>query len=71
MTEDQFMSVLRGILNLVGGSLVSSGIISGGNLTTIVGIVLGIAMLAWGAFVHTDASTIKASEAVIAKKADL
>ena len=67
MTSDQFMSLVRGVLNLGGGVLVSQGIVSSNNMVTIAGVVTGVAGLAWGAFVHAPTQIVKAADTVKAK----
>jgi hypothetical protein len=71
ITGDQFLSIIRGFLNIGGGVLVTHGVVSGGSMTTISGIVLNIASLAWGAFVHSDPQVMKAAEIVQDRRPDL
>ena len=67
-TSDQFLSSMRGILNLGGGALVTSGVMTSSTMATISGIVLNVAGLAWGAFVHTDHQTVKAAQIIQDKR---
>lgn len=71
ITSDQFLSIIRGFINLGGGALVAQGVVSGGTMTTISGIVLNVASLAWGMFVHTDSQTVKAAQVVQDKRPTL
>jgi hypothetical protein len=64
MIPDQYLTLLRGFLNIGTGALVTSGVISSSNSVTIVGIVMGIAPLAWGLFVHSPTQIVKAAEVV-------
>jgi hypothetical protein len=71
LTIDQFLSLTRGLLNLGGGALVATGVMSGGTMATVSGIVLNVAGLAWGTFVHSDQQTVKAAQVVEYKNTGL
>lgn len=71
ITSDQFLSIIRGFLNLGGGVLVSQGVVDGGTMTTVSGVALSVASLAWGAFVHSDHQTVKAAQVVQDKRPTL
>lgn len=64
MIPDQFLSLIRGFLNIATGTLVTSGVLTSSNAMTISGIIMGIAPLVWGFFVHSPTQTIKAAEIV-------
>ena len=68
ITSDQFLSIMRGLLNLGGGALVTSGVITSSTMATVSGIALNVAGLAWGAFVHTDSQTVKAAQIIQDKR---
>jgi len=64
ITSDQYLSLVRGALNIGGGILVTKGVLSGGDLGTIAGIIMPLASLVWGWVVHDPVN-------VVAKAADL
>ena len=57
-TSDQFLSLVRGVLNIGGGMLVTKGVIGGADMTTIAGVVLPLASLIWGWTVHDPVAVV-------------
>ena len=67
LTKEQFQSIIRTVMNVAGGALVTSGTLSSSNLETITGIALPLAMAVWGLFVHTPENTLRRADAIKAK----
>jgi len=59
---------MRGLLNLGGGALVTSGVITSSTMATMSGIALNVAGSAWVSFVHTDSQTVKAAQIIQDKR---
>lgn len=62
ITSEQYMTLVRAMLNLGGGALVTSGAISGSGLETASGIIIPLASMLWGWFVHSPHETITRAE---------
>lgn len=64
ITFDQYMNVVRALMNMAGGAAVTAGLISGSAEGTIIGLLPNVAAIAWGIFVHTPAQVVKAADIV-------
>ncbi len=58
MNSDQFMSIVRDALQIIGTFLTTYGLITGAQWQPIAGGLLMIAPVAWGIYTHTQANTI-------------
>lgn len=67
ITSEQYMTIVRAILNLGGGALVTSGAISGSGLETASGIIIPLASVIWGLFVHSPKATVERANEIKAK----
>lgn len=67
ITEQQYMTLVRALLNLGGGALVTSGAISGSGLETVSGLIIPLATMLWGFFVHSPQETVKRADQFKAK----
>ena len=67
ITIEQYMSIVRAILNVAGGALVTSGVTSDSTIASITGIVLPLASMAWGWFVHSPIQVVKQAEVIVQK----
>jgi hypothetical protein len=50
MKNNPFLGVLRHLLTFGGGYLVSNGVVSAGELETIIGAVIGLGGVAWSIY---------------------
>ena len=67
ITSDQFLSLVRGALNIGGGVLVTKGVVNGSDMATIAGMVLPFASLVWGWFVHDPVAVVAKADELKAK----
>jgi len=64
ITSDQYLSLVRGAMNLIGGALVTSGVVSGSGMESASGIIIPLASLIWGWMVHAPAATVARAEVI-------
>ena len=64
ITSDQYMSLVRALMNIGGTALVTSGVLSGSGLETASAIILPLASVVWGMFVHSPAATVARAEVI-------
>ncbi len=67
ITSDQFLSLVRGGLNIGGGMLVAKGLVSGTDMATVAGIIMPLASLVWGWTVHDPVAVVAKAETLKAK----
>jgi len=67
ITSDQFLSLVRSALNIGGGVLVTKGVVSGGDMSTIAGIILPLASMIWGWTIHDPVAVVQRAEQLKAK----
>jgi hypothetical protein len=58
MNQQQVLSVTRDIMQAIGTLLAAYGVVNSGVWETISGVVVMVIPVAWGLWVHTQASTI-------------
>ena len=62
ITSDQYMSIVRTVLNVAGGALVTSGSLTSSSMEMVTGIAIPVAMAIWGLFVHSPTATVKRAD---------
>jgi hypothetical protein len=58
MNQDQVMSIVRSVLQILGTGLVSKGVIGDADWTTIAGAILMVVPVGWGIYAHTQQQKI-------------
>lgn len=64
INQDQFLSMLRSILAVVGGWAVSRGYVTADQVVLVGGLLASLVPLAWGIAVHTNKAKVAAAQAV-------
>lgn len=67
ITSQQYMTIVRAVLNVAGGALVTSGTLSDSSVETITGIAIPVATAIWSLFVHSPTETVKRADELKAK----
>jgi len=67
ITFQQYATIIRAVTNYAGGALVTSGVISDSTSQAVIGIILPIASVVWGLFVHSPAAVVAQAEDIKAK----
>lgn len=62
--NEQLLSLLRAILQIVGTSLMAKGVVTTADWTTYSGAIMMIVPIAWGYFAHTNSAKLAAVEAM-------
>ncbi len=62
INQDQILSLLRSLLAIAGGWLVSKGLLNDSQFATLSGAIMAVAPTIWGILTHTETATVKAAE---------
>lgn len=67
ITGEQYMSIVRTVLNVAGGVLVTNGTMTDSTVQMLSGIAIPLATALWGIFVHSPAETVKRADELKSK----
>lgn len=64
MNQEQFLSLLRTILQVAGGALVTKGYVDDATMQATIGAILTIGATAWGIYARRDNGLVESAAAV-------
>jgi hypothetical protein len=64
ITNQQYLTIVRQILSMAGGALITSGAASDSTVQAVIGVAMPLAAMAWGWFVHAPEQVVAQAQVI-------